>query len=88
MDNEQKPKNGGVIIGLISFFSSIMSLFVMYYIFAGISIITGIIGLGKENSRAISITSLTIVAITFVIKTVTVLLQSNILSEVLTKGIF
>ena len=88
MENKPEEKKGGVVIGLIAFFSSIISVFVMYYIFAAISAILGIIGLRKENSRAISITSLIIVSVTFVVKMITVLLDSGALSEALTKGLF
>lgn len=88
MENEAKQGKGGVVIGLVAFFSSVISIFVMYYIFAAISAIMGIIGLKKENSRAISITSLIIVAVTFVVKLVTVLLETGALSEVFTRGLF
>ena len=40
METEEKQDMGGVIIGLVSFCSSIISIFVMYYIFAALSLMS------------------------------------------------
>lgn len=87
METEEKQDMGGVIIGLVSFCSSIISIFVMYYIFAALSLITGFLGLSKKNSKAISIVSIVIVGITFIIKLLGILLEQGILTDALTKGL-
>lgn len=85
-------KNGGslrnVIIAMTSFCSSIIAIFTMYYVFATIALITGIIGLKNEDSKPMSITSLIIVAITLITKLLGIVTATGSLPAWLTNGLF
>ena len=85
MNNEEKEQ-GGIVIGIVSFFSSIVSVFVMYYILAIVALFTGFYGINNKRSRGLCITSLTITIITFVLKIIGAITSKGILSEVLLKG--
>ena len=83
---ENKNQTGGVLVAFTSFFSSIVAIFTMYYIFAAIALITGIIGLKHENARSMSCTALIIVVISFIIKMVNTLIISGSLPQWLING--
>lgn len=83
--NESSLKN--VIIAMTSFCSSIIAVFTMYYLFASIALVTGLIGLKNEDSKPISITSLIIVAVTLVIKVLNTLMVNGTLPAWLTSGL-
>ena len=86
MENEEKGNEGGIIIGIVSFFSSIISFFVMYYILAIVALVTGFYGINNERSRGLCITSLIITIITFILKIIGAIVDKGMLSEVLLKG--
>jgi len=86
MENEEKVNKGGIIIGIVSFFSTIVSFFVMYYILATVALVTGFAGINNERSRGLCITSLIITIITLVLKIILAISEKGILSEVLLKG--
>ncbi len=85
---EKQNQEGSVVLALVSFFSSIVSIFTMYYIFAAIALICSLFSFKKPNSRGIAITSMTIVIVTLVIKIINVLLLSGNLPQWLTNGLF
>lgn len=81
----QENQNNNFYLPIISFFSSIMSFFTMFYIFVSIAVITAIIGLKKSDSKLMSITSLVIVGIAIFLKVFSNL--NMILPEWLLKGV-
>lgn len=86
MENEENSNKGGIIIGIVSFFSSIVSFFVMFYILAVVALVTGFYGIKNERSRGLCITSLTITIIAFVLKIISAIADKGILSDTLLKG--
>ena len=82
---EEEPK-GGIIVGIVSFLSAVVSFFVMFWIFSIISITTGIAGLKNERSRGLCITALVISVITVVLKVVQLIIRTGILSKVFLEG--
>jgi len=79
--------NANVMLAFVSFCSSFISKFLMYYIFATIALVTGIMSANDERTKKLSISAIGIVAITFVAKIVTVLLQNGTLPNWLINGI-
>ncbi len=77
-----------VVLSFVSFVSSIVSFFVMYYIFAIIAFILCTITLNDEKSRKLSLTSIVIVCVTFVIKLISIIVANGNLPEWLTNGLF
>lgn len=58
----------------------------MYYIFATIALVLALCNLNNKNTKGISIASIIIVAITFVIKMVNTLVLAGNIPEWLTNG--
>ena len=79
--------NANVMLAFVSFCSSVISIFLMYYIFATIALVTGIMSANDERTKKMSISAIVIVAITFVAKIATVLLQNGTLPNWLINGI-
>lgn len=61
-------KNSNVVLSSISLVASIVSIFVMYYIFAGIALVLGLLTVNDEKSKKLSLSSIAIVCITLVVK--------------------
>ena len=59
----------------------------MYYIFAVIALFTGIISVNDEKTRGMSITSIIIVCITFILKILNTLMINGALPTWLTNGL-
>ena len=59
--------NFNVVLSTVSLCFSVLSMFLMYYIFAGIALLTGIISINDEKSRKLSIASIILVCITFIL---------------------
>ena len=76
MEQENKS-NGGLILSIVSFFSAVISIFTMYYLFAVIALITGMPGLKYKNTKGLSIATLIIVAVSFVIKVINLLITEG-----------
>lgn len=85
---EEKQENGGsnIILAMVSFFSSIVAIFIMYYIFAAIALATGFVSINKKESKTLAGISIGIVCVTFVIKIVNTLLLNGNLPQWLTNG--
>ena len=83
---ENKNSTNGALLAFTSFFSSVIAIFTMYYIFACIALITGLLGLRHENSRSMSITAIIIVVVSFVIKMINTLIISGTLPQWLING--
>ena len=79
--------NLSMILSFVSFFCSIIAIFVMYYIFTGIAIILGISTLQNERSKYLSISTLVVVFITLVLKLIKCAIDGNLPSW-LTNGLF
>ena len=77
-----------IVLSFTSFVFSVIAIFVMYYIFAGVSLILGIATINDEKTRGLSITSIVIVCITFIFKMLYIVIKSGKLPEWLTSGIF
>lgn len=60
----------------------------MYYIFAIIALVLGAITLNDERTGKLSLTSIVIVCITFVIKLISIIVANGNLPEWLTNGLF
>ena len=76
-----------MILSFVSFGSSIVSIFVMYYVLAGVALVTGLISMRDENAKKMSVASIVIVCITLVAKLLTMALQNGELPAWLTSGI-
>ena len=83
-----KDNNYNVFLSSLSFLSSILSIFVMYYILAGVALVLGLFTIKDEKSRKLSITSISIVCITFIFKVIYNVVTSGNLPEWLTNGLF
>lgn len=84
---EQENKNSsGIILSLSAFFSSIVSIFTMYYLFAAVALITGILGLKNKSTRGFSIVAIIVVAVSFIIKMVNIVMTEGMLPEWFMKG--
>ena len=91
MDEKQNTYNdqdGSIFLALVSFISSIVAIFIMYYIFAAVSLVTALFCIGKKNSRSIAIASIVIVVFTLVIRILNVLLEADALPAWLMNGLF
>ena len=76
-----------MILSFISFFCSIIAIFVMYYIFTGIALVLGIASLQNERSKYLSISTLVVVFVTLVLKLIKCAIDGN-LPPWLTGGLF
>lgn len=85
MNNDNKSFRE-MVISIIALCSSIVAIFNMYYIFAAIAVILGIIGLRKESTRGMSRVTLVIVGITLVIKILNMVVANNMLPQWLSGG--
>ena len=88
MSDEKNNNLQNAILGLTSFFSAVLAIFVMYYIFAIIALTTGLVGLKNKESKPMCIVSIIIVCFTFVLKIVNVLTTSGSLPDWLVNGMF
>lgn len=79
--------NINMVFSLISFAFSIVSIFVMYYVFAGIGLVTALISIRDEHAKKMSITSIIIIVITFVLKLITTLIENGYIPEWLMNGL-
>lgn len=75
-----------VILSFISFTSAIISFFVMYYIFAGVALVSGVISVRDDRARKLSLTAIAIVCVTLVIKLINVAIVNGNLPDWLIKG--
>ena len=82
-----KDNNYNVFLSSLSFLCSILSIFVMYYILAGVSLLLGLITLKDEKTRKLSITSISIVCVTYIIKIIYNVVVNGNLPEWLTNGL-
>ena len=87
MNNEDNKSFANILMAIIALASSIVAIFKMYYIFATIALILGLIGLRKESSRGMSKTTLVIVFITLIIKVLEIVSSNDWLPEWLMKGL-
>ena len=79
--------NFSIILSFISFFCSLIAIFVMYYVFTGIALILGITTLQNERSKYLSISTLVIIFITLLLKIIKCAIEGNLPSW-LTSGLF
>lgn len=87
MNNDNNKSFFDILMSIIALASSIIAIFNMYYIFAAIALVLGLIGLRKEASRGMSKATLVIVFITLVIKVLEIVADNNWLPEWLMKGL-
>ena len=79
--------NISVILATASICFSLLSVFLMYYIFAGVALVTGIVSMHDERAKKVSIASILFVCITFIVKMIVILIQNGNLPEWLMQGI-
>lgn len=77
-----------IILSFLSLIFSVISFFVMYYIFAGLALILGIVTLKDKQTRGLSICSIAIVCITFIFKMINIIVTNGNLPEWLINGLF
>ena len=86
MDNNNEQQ-GSALLALVSFSSSIIAIYTFYCLFAPISLISALFCINKKNTRSIAITTIIIVAVSFVIKILDQLTKNGALPEWLTSGL-
>ncbi len=87
MNNDNNKSLADILMSIIALASSIIAIFKMYYIFATIALILGIIGLRKDASRGMSKAALVIVFVTLFIKVLEIVANNNWLPGWLMKGL-
>jgi hypothetical protein len=60
----------------------------MYYILAGVALLLGVITVNDEKTKTLSLSSIAIVIITFILKIIYTIVTSGNLPEWLTNGLF
>ena len=83
----KKGNSINTIMAIISFVCSIASIFVMYYVLAIFSFATSLVTIKDESTKNISIVTLIIVCITFVLKLLRYIIENGILPDWLTNGL-
>ena len=76
-----------LIFSFVSFFCSIIGIFVMYYVFTGIALVLGIATIQNERSRYLSISTLVVIFVTVLLKLIKCAIEGNLPSW-LTGGLF
>ena len=87
MNNDNNKSFAEILMSIIALASSIIAIFKMYYIFAAIALILGIIGLRNDASRGMYKATLVIVFITLFVKVLEIVANNNWLPEWLMKGL-
>lgn len=84
----KQDNTANVILSALSFFCAIISVIIMYYILAGVSLALAIATINNERTRKLSLSSISIVCFTFVLKVIYTLIVNGNLPEWLIKGLF